>query len=980
MLVQVDLTTTHLSLPPYIYSATSLLGESSFVGGRTNTEEMRTALRPHLGLLIPRILRAKHDPNGQTRDQMSSLWTGLTGGGAEARQAVSLHLIPTIDALVEETSSKLWRARVGACGALAEIVVGRNWAELGGGGPCLDDDHLYTSETPSASVRLLRLWRASMRAMDDVRLTVRESGATLARAVGRLTVRLCDPATEEQSSPAVGKRGRGVSLTCESASAAAAATSLRWLVRHGLNQHADGSAISMSTLVEIIGLVNAKILEPSLPDLIRSLLVAISGLEPAVFNYLQLRTNDPDGLERARLQAAQHGPIAAAVSKCLELTPGASQEAQNRVVVELDAALRESPGFATRAATADAVARLCSISPGAFKFNRTGSANPTVRLLRAFYYASEHERSSASRDRLIHALGSLAALSPPVNVRSLVLKACEKYTRSTGNSDDPASRITAAASLRSIAVRASNQMTGEYSDVWGRRVLPVAFVGRKDEDPKIAGLWQEVWGEGGAAARTSAGASFGTILEEKLLEYLVQECVAALEEVSWARRISGCKALAELCNLGVLTPLRPSGTIVTEATIARGQRRAKSCQVALEACVFLTRKPRLWDGKIEAVKATCQLTGVWAAALATDRSDFLSQLGPEPTLPVSMSANTLDDLMVGDHWFLEAANQPEEGEEGLANESNASTGTATEDRQLETEDEDLDDWDRQIPQSASSTDARRPISFLGVCHLLVEHAIPALQRDVGDLLLPYRKACFDSLSSLLSNLPPRKSELRLKLFELVGSKLVQFMRSEEPPVLKAASLNCMGCLLWNGIGEKADEPSDCSEAVLSVRALAECIAELGGKKQPAWTVREASSQCFAQLVLKMDADCFRQHELISQVVQTASHSLTDRKYWRVRYVATACGNESRALSRETISNYLASICRRYAGLTLFSCLVQRAGAKDVTAREKIHVVVLEALLPHKEYLLQQVRSCLKDPESKITALASDILSAIAWWP
>jgi hypothetical protein len=56
----------------------------------------------------------------------------LTGGGADARIAISQHLLPIIDSLIADTSNKLWRARVGATSALAQVIVGRSWSELGG--------------------------------------------------------------------------------------------------------------------------------------------------------------------------------------------------------------------------------------------------------------------------------------------------------------------------------------------------------------------------------------------------------------------------------------------------------------------------------------------------------------------------------------------------------------------------------------------------------------------------------------------------------------------------------------------------------------------------------------------------------------------------------------------------------------------------------------------------------------------------------
>ena len=140
------------------YSAKALLGKAE----GASVEEIRLSLRSHLGKLIPKLLRACNDPNKQTRDQMNNLWLALTGGGSESRALVTQNLLPTIDILIQDAGSKLWRARVGACGALADVIVGRSWQELGGGGIELDDEGFATKVT--ASIRLLRLWRITMRA------------------------------------------------------------------------------------------------------------------------------------------------------------------------------------------------------------------------------------------------------------------------------------------------------------------------------------------------------------------------------------------------------------------------------------------------------------------------------------------------------------------------------------------------------------------------------------------------------------------------------------------------------------------------------------------------------------------------------------------------------------------------------------------------------------------------------------------------
>ena len=89
------------------YNTKSLLGHAQGV----NDEEIRIALTPHIKSLIPSLLRACNDPNKQTRDQMNALWVGLTGGGSDARDLITRHLIPTLDALIKDASSKLWRTR-----------------------------------------------------------------------------------------------------------------------------------------------------------------------------------------------------------------------------------------------------------------------------------------------------------------------------------------------------------------------------------------------------------------------------------------------------------------------------------------------------------------------------------------------------------------------------------------------------------------------------------------------------------------------------------------------------------------------------------------------------------------------------------------------------------------------------------------------------------------------------------------------------
>jgi hypothetical protein len=204
------------------------------------------------------------------------------------------------------------------------------------------------------------------------------------------------------------------------------------------------------------------------------------------------------------------------------------------------------------------------------------------------------------------ALGNLAALSPGPTVRLLAVRACKRYTTCTGNSFDPEAQKVAAAVVRAIVVKASAHMKqGGEKDVWRTVVLPTAFLGRKDENTKIAELWDDVWKEAGHSVTDGASGreSFGTLLEEQLLPEVVSGIIAALQEVAWSRRVAAASAISELSSLGVLSPLRQHTIDGVKAATERYNQRNSATKRILEQCVGLLKKQRIWTGKSKVLKA-----------------------------------------------------------------------------------------------------------------------------------------------------------------------------------------------------------------------------------------------------------------------------------------------------------------------------------------------------------------------------------------
>ena len=81
---------------------------------------------------------------------------------------------------------------------------------------------------------------------------------------------------------------------------------------------------------------------------------------------------------------------------------------------------------------------------------------------------------------------------------------------------------------------------------------------------------------------------------------------------------------------------------------------------------------------------------------------------------------------------------------------------------------------------------------------------------------------------------------------------------------------------------------------------------------------------------------------------------------------------------------------RLAGLMILKSLVDRVGPSvprniDIaqssqSTKGRNGQLILEALLPHKEEMLRMSRTCLSDPEAKVTAVATDVCGSMGWWP
>jgi hypothetical protein len=124
------------------------------------------------------------------------------------------------------------------------------------------------------------------------------------------------------------------------------------------------------------------------------------------------------------------------------------------------------------------------------------------------------------------------------------------------------------------------------------------------------------------------------------------------------------------------------------------------------------------------------------------------------------------------------------------------------------------------------------------------------------------------------------------LYELVAARLTAIAdvdnifglmdttESSHAPVLVARAFACLASTFWNGIGA-----NDSGEVVMKLVVL---FRTASGKKQPAWSVREAATLGAATLAWKANLAALRRGETISNLIECSKQSLDDRKFWRVR--------------------------------------------------------------------------------------------------
>jgi len=471
-------------------------------------EQSREALEEHLPALLPSLYRHTHDPNPRVAGAMRQLWSALV---PEPKATLARYLQPVLEHLCASLGDRLWRAREGACLALAELLPGRTHDEL----------------VP----RLAELHAKLMRALDDIKESVRTAAEAAWRALCSACVRLSDG-----------------SKASEAEAAAVLDVALPALLDGGvLNSSSEVRAACTKQLLKLAQGAGAH-LAPHTPRLVPFLVDSLSSLEDPTLMYMQHHAPglgvSAGAFEQARVAATRLSPAAAALEQALAVMRDEDVEA---VLPPLTEALARGTGLPARAGAARTLMQLAQRRPNAV-------APHAGRILATLAAAIPEERSVAARRAYTSAAAQVARLTKPEPLGEMLRKMAERYATGAITTNEEGERLVLATLVRELGRGAPDAMAGLRAD-W----LPLAFVGRheplwdaevaevaaRDEAGKLASVWEEAYDEGGGGPGAVA-AHLPEVLG--LLGKLV-------EGQSWALRRAAAAALVELATLssGALT-------------------------------------------------------------------------------------------------------------------------------------------------------------------------------------------------------------------------------------------------------------------------------------------------------------------------------------------------------------------------------------------------------------------------------------------
>eukprot|EP00172_Hildenbrandia_rubra_P000842 Plantae.Rhodophyta-Hildenbrandia_rubra.ctg14810.p1 GENE.Plantae.Rhodophyta-Hildenbrandia_rubra.ctg14810~~Plantae.Rhodophyta-Hildenbrandia_rubra.ctg14810.p1 ORF type:complete len:1202 (-),score=224.28 Plantae.Rhodophyta-Hildenbrandia_rubra.ctg14810:691-3858(-) len=410
-------------------------------------------LAPHIEKILPRLYILSFDPEEKTRASMSSILRAVVS--ASGHSTISDALVERMDSVLERCirsiGDRQWRVREASCCALRDLLSGRTWQEIG--------------------KWLVQIWRSVLRAMDDIKESVRTAGSGCGRAVASLSIRLCD-----------------VNLSGPSVAAQAVQDVTPELLKMIVHGVVEIRKLGVETLTKLVD-VGGSAMKGVLGETMSALLDAATELEPQALNYAQFHVEEKEQLDRMRAAAASTtGSFV--MGSLIRLVRLVDEECAGDIVDRLVQVSRVGLGTATRAVAARLFTTLLVSHAVVLK-------PYSSKMMMAAAEATRFESTAHGRHAWASAAARAANLAPLPKVQYMI-----NLISKLSISDSLRERTVAAALAAALWMDAP-----DLARQHGASVLPIAFIASHessdDDKSEMSENWKKVWSAG--VASDSAG-------------------------------------------------------------------------------------------------------------------------------------------------------------------------------------------------------------------------------------------------------------------------------------------------------------------------------------------------------------------------------------------------------------------------------------------------------------------------------------------
>lgn len=426
--------------------------------------------------LLIKLYRYRFDPNTNVQRSMNNIWKSLV---KDNNAVMEEHFDAIMKDLLKSILGKEWRVREASCAAISDLIAGRPF--------------------PKYEPYYKDIWAAAVRVLDDIKATVRKAALHLCIALSTTLTRQLE------------ESGTGSTATAMMNEA------LPFLLSdNGIQSNVeDVQLISLITVMKIAQ-KGGKALKPYITTMVPQLLELISTVEPQAVNYYYQRANESskEEIDKMRSSMVSKSPITEAIEDCLR---NVDKDVMDKLAPALEDVIKTALGMPTRIG--------CSRVLGTLATRHTNDFRPHAARFLQLMEKQALERNDEISQSYARAAAYILRIAPDDAKQRFV----ERFIHLYLGSENEARRQKVA-----DVVLALSKISPDHFTALETNLLPLAYLGKHDDDEYTHKAFDEVWDKHAGSSRTVA-----RYIPE--ITGLVQQ---SLNTAQWALKHAGALAIA----------------------------------------------------------------------------------------------------------------------------------------------------------------------------------------------------------------------------------------------------------------------------------------------------------------------------------------------------------------------------------------------------------------------------------------------------